>query len=65
MDQIGSKMASYLFQSALLLKTGCIWLDRRWICVEDIRTDHFGPFAAIKKVKIGAQGIPKVGHIRP
>ena len=65
MDQIGPKMASWLSQPTLLVKIGWIWLDGHWICLDEIRTDHFVPFAAINKVKIGAQWGPKVAHIRP
>jgi hypothetical protein len=59
-----NKIVSWWSQSALVVKTGWIWLDQGWLGVEDIRTDHFGPFADIKKVKIGAQGCPKVAQIR-
>jgi hypothetical protein len=49
-----SKIVSQWSESALVGKTGWVWLDRGWICVEDIMTDHYGPFAVIKKVNIGA-----------
>jgi hypothetical protein len=60
-----SKMASWSSQPALVVKTGWIWWDQGWMCLEDIMTDHFGPFAVIKKVKIGAnmvQMMTKLGQ---
>jgi hypothetical protein len=31
-------------------------LEKGWICVDNIRTDHVGPFAALNKSKLGAKG---------
>jgi hypothetical protein len=47
-----SKIASQWSESALVGKIGWVRFDQGWICVEDIMTDHFGPFAIIKKVEI-------------
>jgi hypothetical protein len=58
-------MTSWWSQSALVVKTGWIWLAQGWICVEDIMTEHFGPFCTIKKVKILAQYGLNVAQIRP
>jgi hypothetical protein len=48
-----SKIASQWSESALVDKTGWVWLEQGWICVEDIITDHYGPFSVIKKSTLG------------
>ena len=58
-------MVSWLSQSALVVYTGWIWLDQGWICVDNVRTDQFGPLAAPLKSKLGPKGVlkwPKLGQ---
>ena len=52
-------MVSWFSQSALMVNTGWVWLDRGWICVDNIRTDQFSPFDAPKKSKFGFKGVQK------
>ncbi len=58
-------IVSVLSQSALVVCTGCIWLGRCWICVDNIWTDQFGPLAGPLQSKLGPKGVlkwPKLGQ---
>ena len=50
-------MVCWLSQSALVVYTGWIWLDRGWIYVDNIMTDQYGCVDATEKSKFVFKGI--------